>query len=131
VAAVFVAVYPPNPQVLGYYTLSAAAVDLAKIPAKMAKGLPRYPRVPVTLLGRLAVDRGRQGMGLGELLLVDALQRSLAQTTEIGSVAVVVDALNREVAGFYTKYGFSRLTDNGDRLIMPMARIATAFGAGS
>jgi predicted GNAT family N-acyltransferase len=126
-----VAVYPPNPQVLGYYTLSAAAVDLAKIPAKMAKGLPRYPRVPITLLGRLAVDRGRQGMGLGELLLVDALQRSLAQTTEIGSVAVVVDALNREVAGFYTKYGFSRLTDNGDRLIMPMARIATAFGAGS
>lgn len=130
VAAAFVAVSPPSPQVLGYYTLSAASVDLAKIPAEIAKSLPRYPHVPVTLLGRLAVDRGRQGEGLGELLLIDALRRSLAQTPEIGSVAVVVDALNRAAADFYARYGFSPLTDRGDRLIMPMARIATAFAAG-
>jgi len=40
----------------GYYTLSSTAVKLAELPNEVARRLPRYPLIPATLLGRLAVD---------------------------------------------------------------------------
>src|SRR5580658_10694615 len=57
--------------ILGYYTLSSYGVDVGEMPAEVAKKLPRYPLVPATLLGRLAVDRRFQGQGIGEFLLLD------------------------------------------------------------
>ncbi len=63
--------------VLGYYTLSATSILLTDLPEKIIKKLPRYPTIPATLLGRLAVDSKYQGNKLGESLLVDALKRSL------------------------------------------------------
>ena len=46
---------------LGYYTLSAAMVDVCDIAPDLAKSLPRYPQLPVTLIGRLAVDVSLHG----------------------------------------------------------------------
>jgi GNAT superfamily N-acetyltransferase len=40
---------------------------------QIAKKLPRYPLIPATLLGRLAVDERHHGEGIGEFLLMDAL----------------------------------------------------------
>jgi hypothetical protein len=67
VAAPFVAVSPPNARVLGYYTLSASVLTLTDLPDELARKLPRYPQLPVTLLGRLAVDQSTKGQGLGVL----------------------------------------------------------------
>ena len=92
VAAPFVLVEPPSRRVLGYYTLSASIITADQLPPELARKLPRYPQLPVTLLGRLAVDQGHRGKGLGELLLIDALRRSLEAASEIGAMAVVVDA---------------------------------------
>jgi hypothetical protein len=61
VAAPFVAVSPPNARVLGYYTLSASVLTLTDLPNELARKLPRYPQLPVTLLGRLAVDQSTKG----------------------------------------------------------------------
>lgn len=56
VAAPFVAIRPPDTRVLGFYTLSASVLTLTDSPDELTRKLPRYPRLPVTLLGRLAVD---------------------------------------------------------------------------
>src|SRR5947209_7889427 len=57
VAAPFVLVPGPGDNtILGYYTLSSFAVDLSDLLQESARKLPAYPNVPVTLLGRLAVD---------------------------------------------------------------------------
>ena len=77
--------------VAGYYTLSSTAIRLAELPAQTVRRLPRYPLVPATLLGRLAVDRRQQGRGYGRFLLADALYR--ASASEIASFAVVVNGL--------------------------------------
>ena len=63
-AAPFVLVLPDG-AIGGYYTLSATGVKLAEFPADITRKLPRYPLVPATLLGRLAVDRNYQGRGYG------------------------------------------------------------------
>src|SRR5262245_14608728 len=70
----YVAVLPGDTKVQGYYTLSTGAIAFENLPAEVSRKLPRHP-IPVAHLGRLAVDQGAQGKGLGEALLLDALRR--------------------------------------------------------
>lgn len=53
----------------------------------LVKKLPRYPQLPVTLLGRLAIDEPRKGQGLGQFLLMDVLYMSLQAATAIAAIA--------------------------------------------
>ena len=124
VAAPFVAVNRPDTRVLGYYTLSASVLTLADLPDELARKLPRYPQLPVTLLGRLAVDQSTKGQGLGEHLLLDALHRSLAHADQIAAMAVVVDAKDESAATFYRHFGFLTLQAQPRRLFVPMRLVA-------
>ena len=128
VAAPFVAVRPPDTRVLGYYTLSASVLTLTELPEELARKLPRYPQLPVTLLGRLAVDQSTQGQGLGEHLLLDALNRSLVHADRISAMAVIVDAKDENAASFYRHYGFIPLQAQPSRLFVPMRSIAQLLG---
>jgi len=127
VAAAFVLVEPSSRRVLGYYTLSASVITADQLPPELARKLPRYPQLPVTLLGRLAVDQGHRGKGLGELLLIDALRRSLEAASEIGAMAVVVDAKDAAAEAFYEHFGFTRLQQQPSRLFLPMKTVAALF----
>ena len=91
-------------KVAGYYTLAAAGIPLADMPAQLAKRLPRYPSVPVARLGRLAVDQAYRGRKLGSALLWDAIQRSLR--SEVAVFALVVDAKDEQAEAFYRHHGF-------------------------
>lgn len=123
VAAVFV-LTPNGKTIAGYYTLSQFSVELDAVPEEVAKRLPKYPRLPATLIGRLAVASEFRGQGLGEYLLMDALNRSLAASKEIASTAVIVDAKDENTATFYRKYGFLNLPTIPNRLFLPMKTIA-------
>jgi GNAT superfamily N-acetyltransferase len=127
VAAPFVLVAPPGVAVLGYYTLSASVVSVTDIAADLAKSLPRYPQLPVTLLGRLAVDQRLKGQGMGEFLLLDALRRSLSHAGDVAAMAVVVDAKDEAAAAFYGHYEFRSLHRVPSRLYLPMAKVAKLF----
>ena len=128
VAAPFVAVNPPNTRVLGYYTLSASVVTLTDLPDELTRKLPRYPQLPVTLLGRLAVDQSARVQRLGEHLLLDALHRSLTHADEIAAMAVVVDAKDEAAAAFYRHFGFLTLQAQPSRLFVPMGTVARLLG---
>lgn len=127
-AVPFVLVEGNNPEVLGYYTLSAFGVDLGELPQDVvARKLPRYPVVPATLLGRLAVNSSHRGQGLGEFLLMDALRRSLEHAQQIASVAVVVDAIDEAASGFYHHFNFLPFPNRRDRLFLPTRTVAQLF----
>lgn len=79
-------------KIIGFYTLSASAVDVDDLPIEITRKLPKYASIPVALLGRLAVDKNYQKQGLGSLLLMDALKRSLHLSKEIALMALIVDA---------------------------------------
>src|ERR1039458_9807038 len=89
-AAVFVLTVD-SASVAGFYTLSAHSILAADLPEDQAKKLPHFP-LPVTLLGRMAVAQSLRGQGLGEFLLLHALDRALRGSRQIASYAVVVDA---------------------------------------
>ncbi|HQU45968.1 MAG TPA: GNAT family N-acetyltransferase [Pirellulales bacterium] len=115
----FVAVQENENTVLGYYAISTHRVLPELLPPDEGKRLPRLD-VPVALLGRLAVDRGAQGKGLGEHLLIDALRRIERLADQIGIRAVEVDAIDERAAAFYSKYGFRPLTDDPIHLFLPL-----------
>lgn len=127
VAAPFVLCEGESHAVLGYYTLSALSIDVGNWPEEVARKLPRYPVVPATLLGRLAVDRRLHGQGMGEYLLMDALRRALEASHEVASVAVVVDAKNEAALAFYRRYDFIPFPDVPNRLFLPMGTIEPLF----
>ncbi len=108
-----------------YYTLSATAVRVGELPEQVTRKLPRYPLVPATLLGRLAVDRRHRGKGYGRFLLADALYRSLR--SEIASFAVIVDAKDDTARRFYERENFLPFPDQPMKLFLPMASIAALF----
>lgn len=111
--------------IAGYYTLSATSLTLAELPETTARKLPRYPLVPATLIGRLAVDRRYQGKGYGRLLLADALYRAV--TNEIASFAVIVDAKDDSARQFYERESFLPLPGQPLKLFRPMADIKKLF----
>ena len=113
--------------VLGYYTLSSYGIDVGELPPDVVKKLPRYPLIPATLLGRLAVDRRFQAQGIGEFLLLDALHRALVQSSEIATAAVVVDAIDAGAVKFYQHFGFVRFPAIASRLFLPMKAVAGLF----
>jgi GNAT superfamily N-acetyltransferase len=125
-AVVYVAVVAA-PAIVGYYTLSQFSIDFVHLPDMLAKRLPRYPVVPATLLGRLAVATAAQGQGFGETLLFDALHRSLEQSAKIASAGVIVDAKGERAASFYRQYGFVPILGTPNRLFLPMKTIEQMF----
>ena len=124
IAAPFVLVLPDG-AIGGYYTLSSTAVKLNELPADVTRRLPRYPLVPATLLGRLAVDVRYRGKGYGRFLLADALHRVVRN--EIASFAVVVDAKDEAARRFYERESFLPLLDQPMKLYRPTADIAKLF----
>ena len=102
-AQVIVGIIPGNDQIAGYYTLSAASVNLTDVDEAWRNRLPRYGQIPAVLLGRLAVSTSIQGQGLGELLLADAVKRS--DRSELGWAVFLVKAKDEQAAGFYRRFG--------------------------
>ena len=91
-------------EVAGYYCLSSASATRESLPERIGKGMPQP--IPLTLLGRLAVDNAHQGQGLGIGLLKDAIRRTLVVADSIGVRALLTHAANPTAAKFYAKAGF-------------------------
>ena len=129
-AAVFVLVPEDQPQrIAGFYSLSSASIILEELPAELAKALPRYPLVPAVLLGRLARDVNFPGVG--RLLLLDALARSLRHAEQVAAAVVLVDAKDENARRFYAKYGFQEIRPDSRRMFLPMKTVAKALGVSS
>lgn len=110
-------------RVLGYYTLSAASLSHDELPEGLARRLPKYP-VPAVLIGRMASDGQARadGLHIGSRLLIHALKQALRAADTIGVQCVIVDS-KPEAVGFYQRFGFLPLKDDGLRLYLPVDTI--------
>lgn len=128
-AKTFVAVsVADDRRVLGYYSLSPASVDYARVPAVLTRGLARYD-VPVFRLAHLAVDRTVQGQGLGGQLLLAAGRRCILAAADVGGVALLIDAENEQAVRWYESYGAQALLDAPQSLLLPLATVKAALKA--
>jgi hypothetical protein len=112
--------------ILGFYSLSPASLEYARSPETVRKGLARHD-VPVFRLGRLAVNLQVQGQGLGGQLILSAGRRCLRAATEVGGVALLIDAKNERAAKWYSSYGAIPLADAPLSLLLPLATVQAAL----
>jgi GNAT superfamily N-acetyltransferase len=112
-------------RVVGYYAIFTAMEQRIALPsAKLRRSMPDH--VPLLLIGRLAVDRAFQGLGLGGDLLVDAIRRCLAAADIVGARGILAHAIDDGAASFYQRHGFS-FSPLGERVMLLPIETARAM----
>lgn len=91
-------------KIIGYYSLSAGAINHESAPKTMRRNMPNP--LPVLLLGRLAIDKNFHNQGLGSALLRDAMIRAVSVANEAGVFAILVHAISEQAKRFYLSRGF-------------------------
>lgn len=115
-------------RVVGYFCISAGAVERAAAPGKVRRNAP--DTIPVSVIGRLAVSREHAGKGLGADLLSDALRRIAAASQSIGIGAVLVHAKDEAAKRFYLRCAeFIEYPEGSLTLVLPIETVVAAFSA--
>jgi predicted GNAT family N-acyltransferase len=126
-AAVYVMHEEGNQSILGYYTLSAYILKLCDLPQEETKKLPKYKELPANLIGRLAIHSKFKGQHIGQKLLTDALLRAYQHRKDVAALAVLVDAKDKEIVGFYEKFGFKKMVGEPLKLYILMETIGSLY----
>ena len=98
--------------VAAYASLSMSSVDIASVPERLRKGAPS--RIPVLLLGRLAVDQRYRGHGVGTAMVRHVLLTAVEVNAKAACRAVVVNALEAGARGWWIRLGFTPFSDYVD-----------------
>ncbi len=108
-------------EIVGYYSLSAAQIDVNSLAEADKKQLPRYP-VPCFRMGRLACGTAHQRKGIGKLLIGCAVARCLEAKKQVAAYALIVEAKDSTATAFYQHYGFTACADNPLRLYLALGK---------
>ena len=111
--------------VVGYYALSSGSIERLQAHKSLSRNMP--DPIPVTILGRLAIDQNYQGQRIGSGLLKDAMLRTLVVSGHIGVKAMLVHALSEEARQFYLQYGFKESPINDMTLMLPVKHIVGLY----
>ena len=114
--------------ILGFYSLCPASIEYARAPEIVRRGLARH-YVPFFCLVRLAVHRRFQGNGLGGQLILATGRRCLLAATEVGGVAILIDAKSKRASRWYGSCGAVALMDAPRSLQLPLATVQAALAA--
>lgn len=112
-----------NNKVIGYYCLSAGAINHEVAPKKLRRNMPEP--LPVLLLGRLAIDKQYHNQGLGSALLRDAMLRAVNIAADIGVFAILVHALSEAAKQYYLSRGFVESPLQPMTLMMTLETVRT------
>ena len=108
-------------QVVGYFSLSMGQILAQDATGSMRRNMHRH--IPAIILGRLAIDRARQGKGLGRAMLADVVQRSIRASSEVSARLVIVHAISQAAEAFYLHHGFTRLSVETPTLALDLVKL--------
>lgn len=113
-------------RVVGYFCISAGAIEREAASGRVRRNAPDM--VPVSVIGRLAVDVGYAGRGLGADLLSDALRRIALASQSIGIGAVLVQAKDEQARAFYLACAeFIEYPADSRTLFLPIDTVVAAL----
>ena len=112
-------------RVVAYYAIASVAIVVDSGFGRFRRNMP--DPIPVALLGRLAIDRGWQGRGLGRALVRDCAGRVLHAADTIGIRGIVVHAISEQAKAFYLAVGFEVSPLDPMTLMVTLGDIQSAF----
>jgi len=113
--------------VVGYYSLASGAIALIDASPRARRNMP--DPIPMTVLGRLAVDAAWQGKRLGRLLLRDAILRTQQAASIIGVRGLLVHVLSPTAKRFYQTSGFRESPNRPMTLVVTLQDARAAFNS--
>jgi len=113
--------------ILGFYTLSPAQIDFADVPVDARPTGAGRHAIGGFRLGRLAVHKSCQGMGLGGQLLIAAARRCILVSTQVGGTMLFIDAKDERSAGCYKSYGAIEIPKTPLSLVLPYSVVIRAM----
>ncbi|MEC4685770.1 MAG: GNAT family N-acetyltransferase [Nitrospirota bacterium] len=112
-------------EITGFFTLAFCEVFVEKLPREYVKKYPH--KAPAAKLARLAVAKERQRQGLGMHMLVNAIERIINVSSNVGIIGFFVDAKNNDAKAYYEQFGFIPLPDRPLELFLPLATLRKAY----
>jgi GNAT superfamily N-acetyltransferase len=112
-------------QVVGYYALASGSIEQVRVSGKFRRNMP--DPIPVVVLARLAVDRGRQGQGLGRAMFRDAAQRVVQAADTIGFAELWSMQFRKKARRFYETLGFDPCPAEAMTLILTLQDVRAAL----
>ncbi len=109
-------------EIIAYMSMVACEVFTDNIPHVWKKKYPE--RIPAAKLARLAVSTHQQRKGFGELLLVDAMKKTLKASESMGIAGLFVDAKHEQAKSYYSQFGFISLPEQLENLFLPLTTLA-------
>ncbi len=122
ISKTFVLVESANPaEIIAYMTIVVCEVYTDHIPHDWKRKYPR--KIPAAKLARLAVTSNNQRKGYGELLLIDAMQKTLNVAENMGVAGLFVDAKHEQAKTYYSQFGFISMPEQRENLFLPLSTL--------
>ncbi len=115
---------PPKP-IIGYFAMNLCQVTSETLSPEQAKKLPR--NVSGVRLGRLARALQFKGQGIGDILMVAAMEKYIEVFKLAGGIGLFVDAKDQKAKEFHESFGFISLPSNELELFFPVKTIQEAL----
>ncbi len=113
-------------EIIAYMTLAVCEIHADEIPHNWKSKYPE--KIPAAKLARLAVSKNQQRKGYGELLIIDAMQKTVDASSSIGIAGLFVDAKHERAKTYYDQFGFISLPEQLDNLFLPLPTLAKTLG---
>lgn len=126
ISKTFVLVDSSKPKtIIGFFSLAACEVISDNLPPLWRR---KYPsKAPGAKLARLAVDRQHQGKGYGQLLMIEAMEKTLLVAENIGIIGFFVDAKHHEARTYYEQFGFISFPKHPLEMFLPLTTLRQAL----
>ncbi len=112
-------------EVLGFFTLAFCEIVVEKMPHKYAR---KYPsKAPGAKLARLAVDIKFQRKGYGAMMIMNAIERVITVSENLGIIGFFVDAKDNDAKAYYEQFGFMPFPDNPLELFIPLETLKQSY----
>lgn len=111
--------------VIGFFALNVCQIESETLSFEQARKLPR--RVSGVRLGRLARARQFKGQGIGDILMIAAMEKFIEVFNLAGGIGLFVDAKDQKAKEFYERFGFVSLPSNEFELFLPVRTIQAAL----
>ena len=115
----------PPVLIIGFFALNLCQIKSETLSPERAKKLPR--NVSGVRLGRLARAKQFKGQGVGDILMIAAMEKFIEVFNLAGGIGLFVDAKDQKAEQFYERFGLVSLPSNEFELFLPVKTIQDAL----
>jgi GNAT superfamily N-acetyltransferase len=112
---------------IGYYYLLASTHPPENVSAEAVEKFGRVKSTPCVYLGMIGVLQECQGNGIGKILMLHAMQKTLEVAELIGIYALTLTAIDKQTADRYQRWGFIPFIEGELDLFIPLGTIRQAL----